>query len=244
MIIIKTNKEINKIRESCSIVSIILKELVSEVRPGITTNYLNNLAEKLIIESGGIPAFKGYKGFPYTICTSIDNELLHGFPNHKPLLEGSILSIDLGVNKDGFYGDSSITIPVGKTNKEKIIKVCKECLYEGIKQAKLGNRLEDISGAIQKHSLANGFDVIRDFSGHGIGMYLHEEPSVLNYISGLNNVFLKSGMVIAIEPIIVEGNYKTKRLDNGWTIVTMDNKLGAHFEHTVLITRNEPEVLT
>ncbi len=244
MVIIKTSREINKIRESSKIVSSVLNELISKVKPGTTTNYLNSFAENLISKRGGIPAFKGYKGYPYTLCTSVDNQILHGFPNNIPLKEGSILSIDLGVCKDGFYGDSAVTISIGKTKYEDILLICYECLLEGINQAISGNRLGDVSNAIQIHAQKHSFDVIRDFSGHGIGMYLHEEPKVLNSGSGGEGLLLKSGMVLAIEPIIVNGSYKTKRLNNGWTVVTEDGSISAHFEHTVLITSNKPEVLT
>lgn len=244
MIIIKNSKEINGIRKSSNIVSIVLNRISSEIKPGITTEYLNELAETTIRNKGGTPAFKGYNGYPYTICASVNNQLLHGFPSNKPLKRGDLLSVDVGVCKDGYYGDAAVTLPVGKCNYKSLLATGKECLYQGINKAMSGNRLGDISNAIETYAKSNGFDVIEDFSGHGIGMYLHEEPRVLNRGSQNEGVMLKSGMVIAIEPIVIEKEFDIDRLDNGWTVVDRNNKMSVHFEHTILITSNKPEILT
>jgi methionyl aminopeptidase len=244
MIIIKNSKEINGIRKSSNIVSVVLNKLSLEIKPGVTTEYLNNLAEEIISDKGGIPAFKGYNGYPYTICASVNNQLLHGFPSNEPLKHGDLLSVDVGVCKNGYYGDAAVTLPVGKCKYNYLLSVGKECLYQGINNAISGNRLGDISNAIETCAKSNGFDVIEDFSGHGIGMYLHEEPKVLNCGSQNEGVMLKSGMVIAIEPITIEKDFDIDRSSNGWTVEDKNNKMSVHFEHTILITSSKPEILT
>jgi methionyl aminopeptidase len=193
-----------------------------------------------------VPAFKGYRGYPASICTSLNNEVIHGIPSKRVLKEGDIISIDLGVYKDGFYGDGAVTLPVGKIDPgwEKLLKVTEEALYIGIGNARAGNRVSDISHAIQKHVESNGFSVVRAFVGHGIGRELHEEPQIPNFGSPGRGPRLKEGMTLAIEPMVNAGGYEVFVLDDGWTAVTLDNKPSAHFEHTVLISINGPRILT
>lgn len=247
MVILKTGSEIECIRKSCYIVAKVLKELERIATPGITTSYLNNVADTMICNgSGARPAFLGYKGFPWSICTSIDNEVIHGFPRGVSLIEGNLLSVDVGVELHGWFGDAAITVPVGNvsTTANNLITTTKECLYRGIEKAVPGGRLGDISNAIQTHAEAAGFNVIRNYVGHGIGRNLHEDPQIKNHGNKDEGLLLKSGMVLAIEPMIVEKSYKTKKLNNNWTVVTEDGGLAAHFEHTIVITNNGPEILT
>lgn len=246
MIILKLNKEIDGIRNSCKIVSYILRELFKNIEPDVTTNFLNTMAEDLCLQKGGIPAFKGYRGFPYSICSSRNEEIVHGFPSDIPLQSGDILSIDFGVLYKGWYSDSAFTKAVGTVSKksEKLIKITERCLYDGITAAQPGNRLGDIGYAIQSRAEAHGYSVIRDFVGHGIGKELHEEPQVLNYGSPNTGVKLKPGMVIAIEPMLTLGTGETHTLPDGWTTITKDHTLAAHWEHTIVILENGPEILT
>jgi len=246
MVILKTKKELGKMRDSGYIVGEVLNELKLSIEPGITTTHLNTLAEKIIRQYKASPAFLHYKGYPFTICASINEEVIHGLPSSRELVAGDIISIDVGVNYKGWFGDASFTVGVGviSPQAEKLINVTEECLYRGINYAVHGARLGDISNTIQTHAEASGFGVIRDYVGHGIGRGLHEDPQVKNYGKKGEGLLLKSGMVLAIEPMVVEESYKTKILENGWTIVTEDDGLAAHFEHTVVITENGPEILT
>jgi methionyl aminopeptidase len=246
MIILKTPSQINNIRRSCKIVAFVLDKLKKQTKPGITTKFLNDLAEDLCFQKGGIPAFKGYRGFPFSICSSRNEEIVHGFPSDKPLEEGDILSIDFGVIYKGWYGDSAFTVGVGKISQEAedLLKTCEECLFKGIEAARLYNRIGDISYNIQKYAENRSYGVIREFVGHGVGRDLHEAPQVPNFGSQSSGYMLKAGTVIAIEPMITIGSHKPITLSDGWTTVTEDRKWSAHFEHTIAITENGTEILT
>lgn len=247
MITLKSREEIEKIRRACLIVAEVLERLREEIRPGITTWDLNRLSEELARKKKAKPAFKGYRGYPYALCTSINEEIVHGMPSKKRFLrEGDIISLDFGVVVDGFYGDAAITVPVGKVNSraEKLCRVTEEALYKGIAEARVGNRLSDISHAIQSHVEKEGFSVVREFVGHGIGRFLHEDPQIPNYGPPGKGIRLKAGMVFAIEPMINEGTHQIEILPDGWTAVTKDRKLSAHFEHTIAITPSGPEILS
>ncbi len=246
MIILKSLKEIEKMRESCKIVADVLEILEGEIKPGTTTRYLNDLAERETVKRKAKPAFKGYSGYPYSLCCSVNEQVVHGMPTKKELDEGDILSIDFGVVYNGFYGDAAITVPVGniRKNAEKLIQVTKESLYAAIEKAVQGNRLSDISNAVQSYVEKRGFSVVREFVGHGIGRSLHESPQIPNFGIPGRGVYLKPGMVLAIEPMINEKGPDVKILDDGWTAVTCDKGLSAHFEHTVAIMENGPEILT
>ncbi len=223
-----------------------LKYLKAFIREGITTEELDRLAEEYIKRHGGIPAFKGYRGYPRSLCVSVNEEVVHGIPGKRRLKEGDIVSLDLGVLMDGYYGDAAITVPVGKVSElaRKLIKVTEEALYRGIEMARPGNRLSDISHAIQTHVEKAGFSVVREFVGHGIGKQLHEEPQVPNFGPPNRGPRLEPGMVLAIEPMVNTGTWEVRILPNGWTVVTADGGLSAHFEHTVAITDNGPEILS
>lgn len=247
--ILKTLKEIEKIAKANQLVAEYLQLAIDvvECEDKITTLELDHLAELFTRDSGAVPAFKGYKGFPYSICSSINSEVVHGMPSNKPLQKGDILSIDFGILLDGYYGDSAITIPVGKVSKEaeSLIKVGQECLYRGIKQTCEGARLNQISHAIQQHAESNGYGVVRKFVGHGIGKNLHELPQIPNFTKKPNDgIILKRGAVLAIEPMIVAGSYKLLTESDGWTTRTKDGKLAVHWEHTVAITESGPKILS
>ncbi len=245
---IKSEREIEIMRQSAKIVATVLKEISQLVEPGMTTADLDAHAEKRIREMGATPSFKGYHGFPGSICASINNEVVHGIPNPKKVIRsGDVLKVDTGAFYQGFHGDSCITIAVGAVTPEaaRLIKVAEEALYKGIEQVKAGNYLMDIAGAIQDHVEANKFKIVEDFTGHGVGRNLHEEPSVFNYRTRqLPNVKLKKGMTLAIEPILNAGSKLTRILSDRWTAVTVDNSLSAQFEHTVLVTDDGYEILT
>ncbi|NJN61630.1 MAG: type I methionyl aminopeptidase [Coleofasciculaceae cyanobacterium RL_1_1] len=245
---IKSQREIEIMRQSSRIVATVLKEISELVEPGMTTMDLDAHAEKRIREMGATPSFKGYHGFPASICSSINNEVVHGIPNKKKVIrEGDVLKVDTGAYFDGFHGDSCITIAVGKVtdNAAKLIRVAEESLYKGIEQVKAGAYLLDLAGAIQDHVEAAGFSVVEEFTGHGVGRNLHEEPSVFNFRTReMPNVKLRPGMTIAIEPIVNEGSKHTKILADRWTAVTIDKSLSAQFEHTVLVTNDGYEILT
>ena len=245
---VKSSQEIEKMRRSAKIVATVLKEIESMVKPGMTTADLDAYAEQRIREMGATPSFKGYYGFPGSICASINHEVVHGIPNPKKVIRrGDILKVDTGAYCDGFHGDSCITIAVGKVSKSaaKLIQVAEEALYKGIEQVKAGNYLLDLAGAIEDHVRANGYSVVEDFTGHGVGKNLHEAPSVFNFRTDkMPNVKLKAGMTLAIEPILNAGSKHTRTLRDRWTVVTMDNNLSAQFEHTVLVTKDGYEILT
>lgn len=252
MIVLKTENEIEQQRQACSIVAEILNRARQAVKPGVTTLELNSLVESLTERKGAIAAFKGvkargpYKEFPAAICASVNDEVIHGIPTNRALKEGDIISIDFGVLYKGFYGDSAITVPVGKVSDRarRLMEATEESLKRAIEQAVVGNRLQDISYAVQSYVESKGYSVVREFVGHGIGRELHEEPQVPNFGSKGRGIRLKEGMVLAIEPMVNEGTYEVKVLGDGWTTVTLDGKLSAHFEHCVAITKNGPLVLT
>lgn len=245
---IKSPREIEIMRQSAKIVATVLKEISELVQPGMTTADLDAHAEKRIREMGATPSFKGYHGFPASICSSINNEVVHGIPNSKKVIKaGDVLKVDTGAYQQGFHGDSCITIAVGEVSPEaaKLIRVAEEALYKGISQVKQGNYLIDIAGAIQDHVESNGFSIVEDFTGHGVGRNLHEEPSVFNFRTReMPNVKLRAGMTLAIEPIVNAGSKLTRTLADRWTAVTKDNSLSAQFEHTVLVTSDGYEILT
>lgn len=246
MIILKSQEEIKRIAQSCDIVARTLNAVKAIVKPGITTAEIESFADAYIRAKNAVPAFKGYRGYPASICTSVNNEVIHGIPSDRVLKEGDILGVDLGVYKDGFYGDAAYTFPVGKIRPEveRLLKVTEESLYIGIENAREGNRVSDISYSIQRHVESKGFSVVRAFVGHGVGSELHEEPQVPNFGPPGRGPRLRPGMTLAIEPMVNEGGYEVLILDDGWTAVTTDGKLSAHFEHTVLVTLNEPRILT
>lgn len=228
------------------IVARVMQKLRESIKAGISTLEIDYLAEQLIKKEKAIPAFKGYRGYPANICTSINEEIVHGIPSERRLKEGDIISLDIGINYAGYFSDTAITVPVGQVNPEakKLIEVTKSALAEGIKQACDGNHLSDISCAIQNYVERQGFSVVREFVGHGIGSCLHEEPEIPNFGLPHQGPLIRSGMVLAIEPMVNAGTWKSKILENQWTAVTADDKLSAHFEHTVAVTDNGPEILT
>lgn len=246
MIILKSPEEIKKMAQSGRIVAQTLQYLGEKVKPGITTREIERLADDYIRANDAVPAFKGYRGYPASICTSINNEVIHGIPSDTVLREGDILGVDLGVYKNGFYGDAAYTFPVGRIRPdvETLLRVTEEALYIGIENAKPDNRVSDISHSIQNHAEAHGFSVVRAFVGHGIGRELHEDPQVPNFGPPGRGPRLRPGMTVAIEPMVNEGSHEVAILDDGWTAVTLDGKLSAHFEHTVLVTSDKPRILT
>ena len=246
MIILKSRQEIEKMRKSNALVAAILEELAKKIRPGVKTIELDRLSEQMALKRGARPAFKGYRGYPYSLCTSVNSEVVHGMPSERELKEGDIVSLDFGVLHDGYYGDAAVTVPVGEISPaaRRLLRVTEEALYRGISAARAGNRIGDISAAIQGHVEAAGFSVVRDLVGHGIGKSLHEDPQVPNYGSSGRGIELKPGMVFAIEPMVNEGTYRVDVLRDGWTVVTADGKLSAHFEHSVAVTENGPVILS
>jgi methionyl aminopeptidase len=246
MIILKSPEEIERIAESCRIVADTIEAIKNMVKPGLTTTDVESFADTYIKELGGIPAFKGYRGYPASICTSLNDEVIHGIPSKRILQEGDVLSIDLGVYKNGFFGDGAITIPVGQITPalERLLRVTEESLYIGIMNAIVGNRVSDISYAIQRHVESHGFSVVKAFVGHGIGRELHEDPQIPNFGPPGRGPRLREGMTLAIEPMVNLGSHEVFVLDDGWTAVTADGKPSAHFEHTVLVTSEGPRILT
>jgi methionyl aminopeptidase len=246
MVILKSPSEIEKIRQSNVLVAEILETLRQKVEPSADTLTLDKISEELALARNAKPAFKGYRGYPYSLCTSVNEQVVHGFPSGRPLKEGDILSMDFGIFYNGYYGDAAITVPVGKVSRvaRGLIETTKKALFLGIEQAVPGKRLSDISHAIQSHVEAAGFSVVRKFVGHGIGKALHEDPQIPNYGKPGMGIRLKPGMVIAIEPMVNVGSYEVKTLEDGWTTVTKDGSLSAHFEHTVAITEDGPVVLS
>jgi methionyl aminopeptidase len=247
MIQYKTPEEIEYIRKSSLLVSQTHAALVEFIKPGVKTSRLDEIAEQFIRDNGAEPAFKGYRGFPYTLCISANEQVVHGFPSDREVKEGDILSIDCGVSKDGFFGDSAFTFPIGEIPEEvrKLLKVTFNSLHLGIEKAVIGNRIGDISFAIQKYcEMDHKFGVVRDLIGHGIGRNLHEEPDVPNYGKRGKGPMLQEGLVIAIEPMINLGTWQVRSLADKWTIVTRDGKPSAHFEHTVAVKRQKADVLS
>lgn len=247
MIIIKTPEEIELIARAGEIVAQCQSLLVHEVKPGMTTLELDKLTEKCILDLGGIPAFKGYRNYPNSLCASINEEVVHGIPSKRVLKDGDIIGLDVGAIVEGFYGDGAVTVSVGDVSEsiQSLIRVTREALHRGLEQAVVGNRLSDISFAIQTHVEKHGYSVVRDFVGHGIGRQLHEEPQVPNYGRPGQGPRLKSGMALAIEPMVNMGGSEVKILHDGWTAVTCDKSLSAHFEHTIAIeSHGPPRILT
>ncbi len=251
MVLLKSPEEIAIMREACRIVAEILEELARAVRPGITTDELDRMAEELTYRKGARPAFKGYKPgdvvYPKTLCVSVNEEIVHGIPSGRRLKAGDIVGLDFGVVYQGFYGDAARTVAVGKIaeSAERLLRVTREALYCGIEQCRAGNRIGDIARAVQEHAEGAGYSVVEEFAGHGIGRKLHEDPQVPNYFRrGMPNPRLQEGMVLAIEPMVNEGTARLRIMKDGWTAVTADGKLSAHFEHSVAITGNGPVILT
>jgi methionyl aminopeptidase len=246
MILLKSAQEIEKISQASRIVAMTLVYIKDWVKPGITTQELDRLAEEFILKQGARPAFKGYRNFPCTLCTSVNDEVVHGIPAKRRLKEGDIVGIDAGAVVEGYFGDAAITFPVGKItpDAQRLLEVTEEALHRGIAQASPGNRLTDISHAIQVHAEGAGFSVVTDFVGHGIGRNLHEDPQIPNFGPPGQGPRLKEGMVLAIEPMVNMGKSDVRILDDHWTVVTMDGTLSAHFEHTIAVTAEGPVILT
>lgn len=246
MIPLKSKEDLEMLRTTGKILAKIMRDLKKFVRIGVSTKEIDQFAEELVLRENTLPAFKGYKGFPATICTSINEEIVHGLPGERALNDGDIISLDLGINYQGYFSDACITLAVGKINSrlKKLIEVTRHALSLGIRQAKIDNHLSDISYAIQNYVEQEGFSVVRQFVGHGIGKNLHEEPEIPNFGRPHEGPLLKKGMVLAIEPMVNMGTWESEILDNGWTAVTKDSLPSAHYEHTVAVTENGPEILT
>lgn len=246
MVILKQPDEIDKARVSNRIVAEALSVLREKVRPGVTTRELDKIAEGVAGKRGAKPAFKGYRGYPYSLCTSVNEEVVHGMPSNRVLVEGDIIGLDFGVCYQGLYGDAAITLPVGRVSEQaaRLMQVTQQSLYSAIDQACDGNRLGDISAAVQETAETAGYSIVRDFVGHGIGKSMHEEPQIPNFGKKGRGIELKKGMILAIEPMVNAGKYRVRILSDGWTVITEDGSLSAHFEHSVAITDNGPEILS
>ena len=245
---IKSSREIKLMKKSSRIVATVLREISELIKPGMSTKDLDNFAEKRIREMGAVPSFKGYHGFPSSICSSINNEVVHGIPNKNKIIQkGDLLKVDTGAYLDGYHGDSCISLCVGSVNKEvqKLSDVAQDALMAGLSKIKAGNTLLDIAGAIEDVVLSNGYSVVEDYTGHGVGRNLHEEPSVFNFRTNqLPNVTLREGMTLAVEPIVNQGSKYCKTLDDRWTVITKDGKLSAQWEHTIVVLKDGIEILT
>jgi methionyl aminopeptidase len=246
LIVLKSLEEIKRMAETCHIVAEVFEELKKLIMPDITTKEIDEFVESYITSKRAYPAFKGYRGFPASLCASINDEVVHGIPSLRRLKKGDIISLDIGVYYRGFYGDGAMTLPVGETDDiaKRLLVVTEEALHRGIKNAIAGNRVFDISYAIQNYVEGNGFSVVRNFVGHGIGRELHEEPQIPNFGRKGEGPLLREGMTLAIEPMVNAGGWEVKILNDGWTAVTKDGSLSAHFEHTVAVTSNGPVILT
>lgn len=246
MVILKQPDEIDQARASSRIVAEVLSVLREKVKPGVTTRELDQIAEEVTEKRGARPAFKGYRGYPHSLCASVNEEVVHGMPSGRVLQEGDIIGLDFGVLYHGFYGDAAITLPVGRVSEEavRLMRVTEESLYAAIDQAASGNRLGDISAAVQETAESAGFSVVRDFVGHGIGRNMHEDPQIPNFGKKGRGIELRAGMILAIEPMVNAGRYGVKILPDGWTVITADGSLSAHFEHSVAVTDNGPEILS
>lgn len=245
MIYLKTPHEIRQIEYANQMVAEVLELCYEHIKPGIATIELEEMAKKFCVDNNVLPSFKGYRGYSYCLCVCINEEVVHGFPSERIVKEGDVVGVDFGVNKNGYFGDAAFTKCVGKVpaSTRKLIKTTEECLYEGIKEARPGNRIYDISKAIQSHAERNNFDVIRNYVGHGVGLKVHEEPKIYNYVANGIDWKLRPGMVVAIEPMLVLGSYETNIESNGWTIVTRDGKLSAHFEKSIALLEDGPKIL-
>jgi methionyl aminopeptidase len=246
VIVCKSPAEIDKMRAANQLVARVLDELASMVAPGVSTADLDEAAETKVRAAGAEPAFKGYRGYPATLCASVNEQVVHGIPNRRAMASGDIISLDMGVKLNGYYGDSAVTVAVGTVSDEvaRLLRVTQEALEKGIAQVRVGGRISDIGHAIQAHVESQGFSVVREFVGHGIGAALHEEPQIANYGEPGRGPRLAEGMTLAIEPMVNMGRAAVKVLSDGWTAVTKDGSLSAHFEHTVAVTKNGPDVLT
>jgi methionyl aminopeptidase len=246
MIVCRSSSEIEKLRRVNQLVAQVLAELRQMAAPGVTTEDIDRVAERRIRAEGAEPAFKGYHGYPATVCASANEQVVHGIPSKRPLVEGDILSIDLGAKLDGYFGDSAVTVPIGRVSQgaTELLRVTEEALFNGIAAVKPGARVSDIGAAVQQHVEAHGFSVVREFVGHGIGTSLHEEPQIANYGPRGRGPRLTEGMVLAIEPMVNVGSAAVQVLSDGWTAVTRDGSLSAHFEHTVVVTASGCEILT
>src|ERR1041385_3556281 len=246
MIIGKSQKEIEKMRAAGQLVGRVLQQLRQMVAPGVTTLEVNDAAEKMIRDGGALPTFKGYNGFPFSICASVNEQVVHGFPSDYELKEGDIFSIDVGATLEGFVGDTATTVPVGRVSDElaKLIRVTEECLGLAIEKCRADNHLGDIGHAVQAHAESHGYSVVRDYVGHGIGRRMHEDPQIPNYGKPGKGPKIRKGYVFALEPMVNMGSLHTRTLKDGWTVVTVAGQPSAHFEHTVAITAEGPEVLT
>lgn len=246
VIVCKRKAELQKMKKANQIVARVLSSLGERVEPGVTTAQLDRLAEEMILASGGSPAFKGYRGFPASVCASVNDQIVHGIPNQAPLREGDILSLDVGVCLEGYYGDAAWTYPVGVIQPElqRLLQVTRDALFKGIDKILAGNRVSDISASIQQHVESQGFSVVREFVGHGIGLALHEDPQVPNYGRPGRGPRLREGMVLAIEPMVNTGGPESRVLEDQWTAVTVDGGCSAHFEHSVAVTENGPWILS
>lgn len=246
MIILKSRDEIENLRKSNRIVAEVMEQVAQLIKPGVTTAELDRVAEREIRKRDALPAFKGYQGYQHTLCISVNEEVVHGIPGDRELKEGDIIGIDCGVLFEGFYGDHAWTYPVGKVDEKaaRLIDVARQALKRGIEAALVDNRLFDISAEIQECAESNGFSVVRDYVGHGIGRSLHEEPQVPNFGVRGTGMRLRSGLVLALEPMINEGGHEVETLEDGWTVVTRDRKRSAHVEHTIAVTENGPEILS
>lgn len=246
MITIKSPREVELMRKSGKVTSKTLSTLMRAVQPGMTTRELDRIAEQSIRSMGGIPTFKGYNGYPNSICTSVNDQVVHGIPSDYVLKDGDLLSIDIGTTLDGYVSDSAVTVPVGTISEraQRLMTVTQECLMVAIAQMVKNNHLSDIGHAVQQHAEAHGYGVVRDLVGHGIGTKMHEEPQVPNFGPKGQGIVLRPGLVLAVEPMITEGGYAVQTLADGWTVITQDGKLAAHFEHTIAVTEDGPRILT
>ena len=246
MIVCRSRAELEKLRRVNQLVGTVLAALRAKVAPGVTTKELDAEAEAMVRQAGAEPAFKGYHGYPATVCASVNEQVVHGIPSDRPLVEGDILSLDMGAKLDGFFGDCAVTVPVGSISRQaaELLRVTQEALFRGIDAVKPDARVSDIGAAVQQHVEAHGFSVVREFVGHGIGTSLHEEPQIANYGPGGHGPRLTEGMVLAIEPMVNVGKPVVRVLSDGWTAVTRDGSLSAHFEHTVAVTSDGREILT
>ena len=246
MIIGKSRKELEKMRAAGQLVGRVLQELRRMVEPGVTTLEVDMAAETMIRDAGALPTFKGYHGFPFSICASVNEQVVHGFPSNYKLKEGDIFSIDVGATLAGYVGDTATTVPVGRVSEEllRLIRVTEECLERAIEQCRAGNHLGDIGWAVQNHAESHGYSVVREYVGHGIGRKMHEDPQIPNYGTPGKGAKIKKGYVFAVEPMVNMGTHETKVLKDGWTVVTLDGRPSAHCEHTIAITEDGPEVFT
>jgi len=246
MSIFLKESDLNSMRRSGRILADAIKEAKKHILPGMKTAFIDEIVEKFIVQRGARPAFKGYRGFPASVCISINEQVVHGIPGERVIHDGDLVSLDIGVDYQGYYTDAAFSVVAGNGNgiAYQLVKVAKESLFEGIQKAKAGNRIGDVSNAIQKYIEKNNFSVVRDFVGHGLGLSLHEEPQIPNFGPKNQGPLIKKGMVLAIEPMVNEKGFQVQILDDGWTVVTRDQGLSAHYEHTVLITEDGPDILT